>query len=985
MTSSVRQEPAGTSPGARRALALSRFAQRALDAELGPQAEAVVREQWLDSLAAAPWDEARVLAAVAGHMVLRPADSQVERLSRALRRVRRHVILATMARDLDGRADLQEVMRTMTALAEVAVREAVAALAPALAQRYGTPHSAAGVPQDLLVVAMGKGGGYELNVSSDLDLVFVYDEDGQTVTGPAGGSTLTNHEFFERLGKQLIALLGEVTADGFVFRIDMRLRPNGDSGPLAVSTEMLEEYLIGLGREWERFAWLKGRVISAPVFATAEQFAQQMRALDAVVHPFVYRKYLDFGAIAALRELHAMIRAETGRKSARRQGGHDHHENNVKLGRGGIREIEFIAQTFQIIRGGRDRRLTSRMTLRTLAVLRELGLLASDTCTRLAAGYEFLRRLEHALQYVDDAQTHLLPADAAERERLAQMLRLPDAAALTAQFEETREFVAATFDAVFVDPSASVFGTARAQADTLEAIADTELLTERLAELGFAAPAEAADRVRALLSARRVVASEASRRAVQRLLGRAIEAVAAVAHEAAQRAAATRLADCSADELLARFVRLLDVIAGRTTYLALLAQYPQAFARVLRLLASSRWATDYLVRHPILLDELLDDRLTDLDNAKPVDWSAWRADVESHLTTLHGDTEREMNLVRDEHHAQVFRLLLADLDGRLTVERLADHLSLLADTVVDIVLHVVWRSLPRRHRETPLFSVIAYGKLGGKELGYASDLDLIFLYDDEHADAAEIYALFARRLIIWLTTRTSSGILFDVDLRLRPDGDAGLIVSSRAAFERYQRNENGHGAWTWEHQALTRARFCAGDARLGAAFEDLRNEVLARPRDLDRLRIDVLDMRRRMLDGHPNRSNLFDLKHDRGGMVDIEFIVQFLVLAHAGRHPRLLGNLGNIALLKIAGELGLIDLPLATRVADAYRDFRRVQHRLRLNVEPEQAAGARVPPEELAAQANAVRTLWRAVFATDAPERGAVSSPRPHQRERGRG
>jgi glutamate-ammonia-ligase adenylyltransferase len=309
----------------------------------------------------------------------------------------------------------------------------------------------------------------------------------------------------------------------------------------------------------------------------------------------------------------------------------------------------------------------------------------------------------------------------------------------------------------------------------------------------------------------------------------------------------------------------------------------------------------------------------------------------------------------------VFRLLLADLDGRLTVERLADHLSALADVTIALVQAMAWKALPRRHREQPRFAVIGYGKIGGKELGYASDLDLVFLYEDEHPDAPEVYTMLGRRLVTWLSAQTSSGNLFDIDLRLRPSGESGLLVSSLEAFERYQRNEDGLGAWTWEHQALTRARYCAGFAPLGAAFERLRNEVLARDRDLPKLAADVLEMRQKMLDGHPNRSPLFDLKHDRGGMVDIEFIVQYLVLAHSHEHARLLGNLGNIALLRIAGELGLIDPTLARQCGDAYRSYRKLQHGLRLNG----AQFARVPHADAQPQIDAVRALWRAVFGVD--------------------
>jgi len=930
------------------ALTDSRFAERTLAAELGPSASAEPKEQWVAEVAAAPWDAARLEAEF--DRLLGNIDATPASIGGCLRRLRRRVLLGVIARDVAGIAPLAEVVATMTALAELAVRRVLVVHAHDLAAAFGVPASPQGVAQDLLVVAMGKGGGGELNVSSDLDLVFVYDEEG--TTRPVGAfsaasRSLSNQEFFERLGKRLIGALSSVEGDGFVFRIDMRLRPNGDSGPLVDSTEMLEEYLIRQGREWERFAWLKGRVISRPVFADEAAFAAQRRALEAIVHPFVFRKYLDFGAIAALRDLHAMIRAETGRKSARRARGHDNHDDNVKLGRGGIREIEFIAQSFQIVRGGRDARLRDRSTLRTLAMLRILGLLAPDVCERLATAYEFLRRLEHALQYVDDAQTHLVPEDPGERERVARLMRVPSAAVLIEEFERTREFVATTFDAVFARAG-------RAAGDA-EAALTGEAGTQRLALLGYTRPAESSALVDTLLASRRVVASEASRQAIERLLARALEPVVQAARDATP--------PLAGDELLARFVRLLDVVAGRTTYLALLAQYPQAFARVLRLLAASRWATDYLVRHPILLDELLDDRLTSLTNETPVDWSAWRTEVGQHLGELEDDAERAMNVTRDAHHAQIFRLLVADLDGRLSVERLADHLSALADAVIEVVLGYVWRGFGRKHRADPQFAVVAYGKLGGKELGYASDLDLIFLFDDPHPDAAEIYALFARRVVNWLTTRTSSGTLFEIDLRLRPNGNAGLLVSERGGFERYQRNDDGHGAWTWEHQALTRARSCAGEEQLGVRFEELRAEVLARPRETEPLRTDVLAMRGRMHDGHPNRTSLFDLKHDPGGMVDIEFIVQYLVLAHAHAHPRLLGNLGNIALLHIAGELGLIDAELARRVADAYRDYRRLQHGLRLNAVAEESAPARVEPAHVSAEVTAVRDLWKAVFA----------------------
>jgi len=940
--------------GARRALSASRFVAQAAH-RLAADTEGQVAA--LAALGAAPWDAGMLSSRLTALLGADPAaPGAPEALAVALRRLRRQMLLGLIVRDVAGAAPLDEVTGAMTSLAELAVQRLVAAHAHELAQIHGVPVDADGVPQDLLVVAMGKGGGGELNVSSDLDLIYVYDEGGETRAQGAYADArrpLSNHEFFERLARRVSGVLAETTADGFVFRVDLRLRPNGDAGPLVVSDAMLEEYLVRQGREWERFAWLKGRVISAPVFASPAQFAAQVKSHEATVGPFVFRKYLDFNAIAALRGLHEMIRAETQKKSARGAAGHKSHDDNVKLGRGGIREIEFIAQTFQVMRGGREARLRGKRTVATLGALAALKLLPPAACERLAQAYVFLRRLEHALQYLDDAQTHLIPGAPEERARVAALLGLAPEA-MMATYLATREFVASTFDAVFLPPEGG--SSASAPAVSAPAMPDgangEEARVARLAALGYRAPEDSAGKLRALLGSRRVLAaSESARAAIDRLLARAVEDIAAAAR--AEGAAH----DIGPDEVLARFARLVDVIAGRTTYIALLNQYPQAFARVLRLLAASRWAADFLALHPILLDELLDERIAERE-LQLADWLDWGREMREQFAAHGDDVERQMNLLRDAHHAQLFRLLLADLDGRLTVEKLADHLSLLADQAVGLALDGAWRSMTRRHRETPAFAVIGYGKWGGKELGYASDLDLIFLFDDPHPDAPEVYGLLGRRLANWLTALTSSGVLFEIDLRLRPDGNKGLLVSSIEAFERYQRNEGGGGAWTWEHQALTRARFCCGDAALGARFEALRNEILARPRELERLRTEVLAMRQKMHDGHPNRSAQFDLKHDAGGMVDIEFIVQTLVLAHAHAHPRLLGNLGNIALLRIAGEQGLIDAALAQRCADAYRTYRRLQHRLRLNG----AEYARVEPAEVAAESEAVRALWKAVF-----------------------
>jgi glutamate-ammonia-ligase adenylyltransferase len=415
-------------------------------------------------------------------------------------------------------------------------------------------------------------------------------------------------------------------------------------------------------------------------------------------------------------------------------------------------------------------------------------------------------------------------------------------------------------------------------------------------------------------------------------------------------------AACTArpEATVTRALDFIEAISRRAAYLALLTEQPQALGRVVELLGSSSWAAEYLTRHPILLDELLDARLMTL----APDWSEFTASLRREMAAHEGDMERQMDVMRELHHAQVFRLLAQDLGGLLSVERLADHLSLAADLVLAVTLEVCWKRMASRHVDMPRFAIIGYGKLGGKELGYASDLDIVFVYDDPQDNAGEIYARLAQRINTWLSSTTASGTLFETDLRLRPNGESGLMVSSMAAFRRYQHES----AWVWEHQALTRARFCAGDAAIGAVFDALRRDILTAARDPAKLSAEVLAMRKRMEEGHPNKSGLFDLKHDRGGMIDIEFIVQYLVLVHAARHHELTGNLGNIALLHMAGALGLVPAALAGQVADAYREYRKLQHKLRLDG----AQYARVAAESVAGDVTATRALWQAVFG-DAP------------------
>ena len=856
-------------------------------------------------------------------------------LKRALRLLRQNVMLRVLLRDLSGRAPLAEVVASMTDLAEASLAFALGHLCAWTEAQHGRP-VAQGKAQELIVIGMGKLGGRELNVSSDIDLIFVYPEEGETEGAGDGLRLLSNHEYFTRLGRRLINALADVTEDGQVFRVDMRLRPNGDSGPLACSYDALENYFVAEGREWERYAWIKARVVAVGrsagpadrgMTAVAAEQSKIPGEIAAIARPFVFRKYLDFGAFAAMRSLHAQIRAEVARRDL---------TGHVKLGPGGIREIEFIAQAFQLIRGGRDQELQTRPTLEVLALLQKKGLLPAEAVAELCTAYDFLRRVEHRLQYLDDAQTHDLPQGSEDQARIAAEMGFDDYAQFMKKLDAHREQVSRHFDGVFAGPVQDRHACAPLWSGEL----DTEAAHDRLSALGFTDTAAARSRLDgARASPRYLQLPDASRERYDALLPRIIELAA--------KAGAPQAA-------LARTLDLLDAISRRSSYLALLYEYPQALEKVVQLLAASGWAAAYVTRHPLLLDELLDARTL---YAAP-DWKEFAAALRAQAARHEGDAERLMDVLREAHHAQVFRLLAQDLAGQLTVEVLADHLSALADLMLAITLELCWSQMHTRHREAPRFAIIAYGKLGGKELGYVSDLDIIFLYDDADANAPQLYSRLAQRMNTWITSATPSGVLFETDLRLRPNGASGLMVSSIEAFREYQEKD----AWVWEHQALTRARFCAGDPKVGAAFEAERIAILRRSRDPEVLRREVVAMREKMAEAHPNRSELFDLKHDRGGMIDIEFIVQYLVLAHAHLHPQLTGNLGNIALLKMAGELGLIPLATAMAVRDGYREYRKLQHAERLNG----GQYARVAPGPLAPYIEATAKLWKAVFVPDA-------------------
>ena len=863
-----------------------------------------------------------------------------------LRLARQRLMVWIGFRDLNGLADLKEVTHGLSHFAELAVSESIAYIREDLKARFGLPWSEVRDSEmPLMVVGMGKLGGLELNLSSDIDLIFLYEREGETVGGP---KSLSNHEWFTRMGKRLIHMLAEHDENGFVFRVDMRLRPNGDSGPLACSLDMLEEYLVVQGREWERYAWIKGRLI-VPLPGSVEH-AYCAKELDQLIRPFVYRRHLDYGVIASIRDLHAQIQREAEKRSSGREG----RSRDIKLGRGGIREIEFLAQMFQLMRGGTDPRLRVRPTLEILNFIQRQGILPADEVDALKAAYVFLRRLEHRIQVWDDQQTHYLPDDEPTRERLAISMGEQDHSRNMPKFMVDLDLhqnnVARLFEKAFLLDDSTRLDLAPLARDW-----EPDPLFFPQALLRWQTWLE---------SPKQKQLPEKSHLIFGNLMRKAAESLQAGGDESTH-----------ADQTLLRFFDLLESIARRSAYLSILAEYPRALLNVLALLSASQWGAQYLTQHPHLLDHLLNSRTEKALIEHPEEyWREVRESLNMRLDDVMADgdgSEQAMDILRVTHHTETFITLLADLgigvEEPLAVEKVSDHLSALADLILQTTFERVWPGVAQKFgldkKLVPPFAIISYGKLGGKELGYASDLDLVFLYQSAESDyaAQETFALFAKRMINWLTAFTSTGSLFEIDTRLRPNGSAGFLVTNAEAFKKYQMREGDNAAWVWEHQALTRARFSAGNTAVGLEFDAVRSEVLSQKRNIDQLRTEILEMRRKVHAGHPNPSGDFDLKHDSGGMVDIEFMVQFLVLAYSSQHQKLIGNLGNIALLRIAGEVGLIDPGVALSVGNAYRLFRSRQHRLRLDG----AEKTRINLEnesELIAARETVLALWLEIF-----------------------
>ena len=857
-----------------------------------------------------------------------------------LRGFRRREMVRLAWRDLAGWADLDEVMTTLSALADNCIDTAYRFIHRDLVGKHGLPRDEdSAEPAVMTVVAMGKLGGGELNFSSDIDLMFFYSADGET----DGERGLSNHEFFARLGKRLIKVLGENTADGFVFRVDMRLRPNGDSGPLALSFDGAEHYYQTHGREWERYAMIKARACAGEPGA-GEQLLTQLR-------PFVYRRYLDYGAFESIRGLKGSINQELSRKGI---------ENNIKLGPGGIREIEFIAQAFQLIRGGREPELQSRSVLKTLAHLAARELLTQRAVDDLLAAYDFLRRSEHRLQMVADQQTQLLPGDETGRARLAFSMGFEAWPAYEKALRQHMRRVHGHFSQVFEAPQEQDAADEQTLTAVWNASLDDDTALARLRAAGYR---EDAGKALSLIQGLRrgsiyKAFSTEGRLRMDRLMPLLLAAAGLSPH---------------GETTLQRLIRLLEAIGRRSAYLALMFENPMVLSQLVKLCAASPWITDWIASHPLLLDELLNP----VDTYRSQSREQLAAGLAQRLARApREDLERQMELLREFCNSRVLQIAATDVGPGLPAREVGQQLSLLADVLIEASQQLAFDALASRHGRPvcrpqqgadyePGFAVIAYGKLGGLELGYGSDVDIIFLYDDcrghgetdgERPVALEVfYARLGQRLIHILTTRMTGGILYEADMRLRPSGQSGPLATSLPAFQCYQQEH----AWTWEHQALVRARAVCGDPAVIAAFNDIRRSILCQPRDPVQLAREVVAMREKMMHNvGGDEEQQFDIKLEQGGIVDIEFMVQYWVLRRAHEMPALVARTDNIGLLEMLSEAGHVPAWMASTLINAYTRYLSAAYRLKLLQE-----GSVLGRSVLGDIPYEVAAIWNQVFA----------------------
>ncbi|WP_286236602.1 bifunctional [glutamate--ammonia ligase]-adenylyl-L-tyrosine phosphorylase/[glutamate--ammonia-ligase] adenylyltransferase [Neptuniibacter halophilus] len=874
-------------------------------------------------------------------LATRLAESDTEEsMQKAVRQFRQREQTRLIWRDLTRSSDMRNTTRELSLLADACVEQTMNWLYQQACERWGTPtgrHSRQ--PQKMVVLGMGKLGANELNLSSDIDLIFAYPENGET---EGSKKCLDNQDFFIRLGKKLIQALDNTTIDGFVFRVDMRLRPFGSAGPLVISFDAMEGYYQEHGREWERYAMIKARAIAGDREAGEE--------LMQILRPFVYRKYIDFSAFDSLREMKEMISREVRRKGL---------SGNVKLGAGGIREVEFIVQVFQLLRGGRDSRLQRRELCRVLPMLPEAVGMPQQAADELMLAYEFLRNAEHAIQAVADKQTQELPQDPLEQQRLSFSMGFADWQSFSTELQRHRDNVSAHFADLIAPCEETEDAGQIARNEVWLSLWKDELEDEQaialLEQNGFDDPAAAWQQLDQLRSSRTVVM-------LQQIAQERLMAVLPVLlHEVA--------ATENSSETLTRVLQLIQAILRRSAYLVLLAENPVALQQLVKLCSASSWFSENLTKQPILLDELINPASL----YSPPDKVQLDNELRQQLLRIpEEDTEQLMDALRYFKNAHVLKVAASEITGVLPLMKVSDYLTWTAEVILQAVVEIAWKLLTEKHgfpqKEAgvacnPDFIVLGYGKMGGIELSYGSDLDLVFIHDsdpnlftdgDKQIANSVFFTRLGQKIIHILNTFTTSGQLYEVDMRLRPSGNSGLLVSSLKAFADYQEKE----AWTWEHQALVRARVVAGDTALQQRFEAVRAEILARHRDQAKLLEEVTEMREKMRQhlGSKNSGDetpVFHLKHDRGGIVDIEFLVQYLTLLHAENHPALYEFTDNIRILDAAESVNLLSSEDAETLREAYKAYRAIGHRQTL-----QDRSSTISDSEISELRETVAAIW---------------------------
>jgi glutamate-ammonia-ligase adenylyltransferase len=858
---------------------------------------------------------------------------------RQLRTWRRREMVRTAWRDLSGWSSPQETLADLSALADSQIAAAHAAAQGPLIERYGVPRSAAGAAQALLVLGMGKLGGAELNFSSDIDLIFLFPESGET----DGRRSVSNDEFFTRLARQIIRLLDAVTVDGFVYRVDTRLRPFGDSGPLVASFASFENYLQQHGRDWERYAYVKARALTAP-----ESYEALFRD---VVRPFVFRRYLDFGVFESLRDMKDLIARDVARREL---------NDNVKLGPGGIREVEFIVQVFQLLRGGNDQRLQSPSLLRVLPLLAGQKFLPAAIVEQLRSSYLYLRQLENRLQMMNDEQTHTLPADELNRARLTLAMRADSWEALGVELERHRELVTRHFQSVVFAPAAAEGLSPPLDLETLWGTEQPqEVLRQAVARFGI----DRADELTELLATWRSSSAvqrldEVARRRLQALVPRVL----------------AQLRDSAEPHLaLRRVLRVVEAIGTRSSYLALLNENAAALTRLMAICERSDFLTAQVAAFPLLLDELIDERVLEELPTR----AQFAEELAARLKNApESDPERLVEALRHFQRAATFRVALADLTGRLPLMRVSDRLTDIAELILEQALALAWQQMTQLYGAPQCgaaddlrragIAVVAYGKLGAIELGYTSDLDLVFLHDSrgefQRTDGAKaldngvFFLRLGQRIVHLLTMHSAAGRLYEVDMRLRPSGKGGLMVTEVSAFHAYQKSE----AWTWEHQALLRARAVAGNERICQAFGEIRLDVLCRHVRRDTLREEVRKMRERMrAELSKSSPGEFDIKQDPGGIADIEFLAQYWALSWAGKYPPLVMFSDTIRQLESVASANLVPQATVDLLTSLYREYRSVIHHRSLESE-----SSVVEEQTFAVQRGQVSGIWNATMRT---------------------